>query len=312
MAAIRGYYKSKKQEAPYWRLVLRYGADGCLQAVLDEYLHILRESHGLVDESPQEATREMARAVGEVLSLRAVSLGADAPEVEAGTGLVRMEPKRLRAHYGLRFDDEHSETGRVVARKSSVREAFNSPFWPFVLATTSLGQEGLDFHCYCHAVVHWNLPSNPVDLEQREGRVHRYKGHAVRKNVAVMYGLAGALGDEDRWAGDAVPAALRDPWQLLFDRARSDRAADANDLVPYWVYPLDGGARIERYVPSLPLSRDQSRLEALVRSLVVYRAAIGQPRQQDLVDFLLARLPEDEVRGVGDVLKIDLSPPAQA
>ena len=38
----------------------------------------------------------------------------------------------------------------------------NSPFWPFVLATTSVGQEGLDFQQYCHAVVHWNLPSNPV------------------------------------------------------------------------------------------------------------------------------------------------------
>ena len=26
-----------------------------------------------------------------------------------------------------------------------MRAAFNSPFWPFVLATTSVGQEGLDF-----------------------------------------------------------------------------------------------------------------------------------------------------------------------
>ncbi len=51
------------------------------------------------------------------------------------------------------------------------------------LATTSVGQEGLDFHLYSHAILHWNLPSNPVDLEQREGRVHRFKGHAVRKNL---------------------------------------------------------------------------------------------------------------------------------
>lgn len=50
----------------------------------------------------------------------------------------------------------------------------------------SRSEEGLDFHRYCHAVVHWNLPSNPIDLEQREGRVHRYKGHAVRKNVASL------------------------------------------------------------------------------------------------------------------------------
>ena len=50
-------------------------------------------------------------------------------------------------------------------------------------------------------------------------------------------------------------------------------------------------------------------LRVLVRSLVVYRAAIGQPRQQDLVEFLLARLPDDEMRRVVDASKIDLSPP---
>ncbi|OYD87210.1 hypothetical protein CDG77_30600 [Nostoc sp. 'Peltigera membranacea cyanobiont' 213] len=51
---------------------------------------------------------------------------------------------------------------------------FKSQFRSFVLATTSVEQEGLDFHLYYHAIVHWNLPSNPVDLEQREGRVHGY------------------------------------------------------------------------------------------------------------------------------------------
>src|SRR5687768_7390850 len=84
--------------------------------------------------------------------------------------------------------------------RASFREAFNSPFWPFVLATTSVGQEGLDFHLYCHAVAHWNLPSNPVDMEQREGRVHRFKGHAVRKNIAQQHRHSAdpALGG-DRW-----------------------------------------------------------------------------------------------------------------
>ncbi len=35
-----------------------------------------------------------------------------------------------------------------------VRTAFNSPFWPFVLATTSASQKGIDFHRYCRCVVH--------------------------------------------------------------------------------------------------------------------------------------------------------------
>lgn len=30
-------------------------------------------------------------------------------------------------------------------RMPDVRRAFNSPFWPLVLASTSAGQEGIDF-----------------------------------------------------------------------------------------------------------------------------------------------------------------------
>ncbi|MDI7269693.1 MAG: helicase-related protein, partial [Myxococcota bacterium] len=101
------------------------------------------------------------------------------------------------------------------------RGAFNSPFRPFILASTSVGQEGLDFHLYCRALYHWNLPSNPVDLEQREGRIHRYKGHVIRKNLAEAFGLAGTEG--------AV-----DPWEALFARAAATRDPAATDLVPYW------------------------------------------------------------------------------
>jgi hypothetical protein len=157
-----------------------------------------------------------------------------------------------------------------------VQEAFNSPFRPFVLATTSVGQEELDFHTYCHAVVHWNLPANPVDLEQREGRVHRYKGHAVRKNLAHTYGLS-AMAEDDL-----------DPWERIFERGKEDRDVGESDLTPFWIYALDGGAKIERHVPALPLSRDSERLDALRASLAVYRMAntqeSGRSRISDLVD----------------------------
>lgn len=73
--------------------------------------------------------------------------------------------------------------------------------------------------------MHWNLPSNPVDLEQREGRVHRYKGHAVRKNIAEYYGLS-ALHSL---------AESADPWTQLFALAASQRKAGQSDLIPYWI-----------------------------------------------------------------------------
>ena len=57
-----------------------------------------------------------------------------------------------------------------------------------MLASTSIGQEGLDFHAYCRRIVHWNLPHNPIDFEQREGRINRFMCLAIRQNVAKKYG----------------------------------------------------------------------------------------------------------------------------
>ncbi|WP_339688870.1 helicase C-terminal domain-containing protein [uncultured Parasphingorhabdus sp.] len=62
-----------------------------------------------------------------------------------------------------------------------------------VLATTSVGQEGLDFHFYWHRLVDRNLPNNPIDLEQREGRVHRFKNHATRMNVSEQEAFLGTI-----------------------------------------------------------------------------------------------------------------------
>jgi len=185
---------------------------------------------------------------------------------------------------------------QAAMRESTIRAAFNSPFWPFVLATTSIGQEGLDFHPYCHAVVHWNLPSNPVDLEQREGRVHRYKGHAVRKNVAILVRKNGHA---------SMPGA--NPWAGFFKKAEK-HADHTSEIVPYWVFPIDDGAYIERHAPTLPLSREAARLPALRGSLAVYRMVFGQPRQEDLLEHLTRTVPEQDLARISGELYIDLEP----
>lgn len=245
---------------------------------------------------------KIAAEVIAALTLRTGSLRVDevlappyAREIE-----LKSEPMHLR--FAMRFgDDRHDEealpafTGSPAGtRKERVRAAFNSPFWPFVLVSTSVGQEGLDFHHYCHAITHWNLPSNPVDLEQREGRIHCYKGHAVRKNVAAAY----------------ASAALRQPdpdvWETVFALGRANRPQQENDLVPYWLFP--GDAKIERHVPAMPFSREVERLHELRRSLAIYRMVFGQSRQEDLIAYLLAELPEDERTKIVAELQVDLSP----
>jgi hypothetical protein len=296
MALLRGEDEGK----PYWRRVLEYSAEGNLQAVLDEYCHVLRESLGLTTKPAAEAAEGIASGVASALSLRTASLAVDDIKVRDGVPRIDLEPFRVRCRFALRFGDIRDDNGAALTRAGTVRDSFNSPFRPFVLASTSIGQEGLDFHQYCHVLYHWNLPSNPVDLEQREGRVHRYKGHAVRRNVALAFGLGGLAGAWKR-SGD--------PWEALFNLAKSSRPSDASDLVPYWLFEVDGGVAVERRVPMLPLSREHGQLERLRKSLAVYRLAFGQPRQQDLVAFLEATA---DAQGLDSLLqnRISLEPVA--
>jgi hypothetical protein len=69
----------------------------------------------------------------------------------------------------------------------------------------------------------------------------------------------------------------------MFDCARQQTQVD-NELVPYWIY--EGPVKVERRLLMLPFSREVQRLAWLKRSLAVYRLAFGQPRQDDLLDYL--------------------------
>jgi len=143
--------------------------------------------------------------VAEALSLRPAQIELSQYALQRGR-IVQTHPITLRGRFAMRLAQKgKDETG--VNRTGLVRTAFNSPFRPFVLASTSVGQEGLDFHPYCHGIVHWNLPGNPVDMEQREGRVHRYKNHAVRLNLVAGY------------FQDAREGQASDPWASMFDAA---------------------------------------------------------------------------------------------
>jgi hypothetical protein len=263
---------------------------------MDEYAHILVESRGLIDADRSSIAATVSKAISDSLTLRTSTAKADI--IKANQRRVRIadgDAIRIRTRFAMRFGDQDAEDGAEPTRADSVRAAFNSPFWPFILASTSVGQEGLDFHHYCHAVVHWNLPSNPVDLEQREGRVHRYKGHALRKNIAAAF-------------ADASDNEATDPWTEIFDTARSSRGDGENDLFPFWI-ATNGEARIERHVPTLPHSRELIQKENLRRSLVLYRLVFGQNRQEDLVDYLARHLPPDQVETTVELCRVDISPP---
>ena len=288
--AFRGLFNQPESQAllrtgtddVYWQSVLQHCVHHDLQSVLDEYMHVLVEAEGLMDAEPAYAVAVLAETIDDALSLKPAQI--EIKRYRARRDRLEISPElRMRGRFATRLLQKGQEDG--AQRTDTVRTAFNSPFRPFVLASTSVGQEGLDFHPYCHRLVHWNLPTNPVDLEQREGRIHRYKNHAVRLNLAARY--AHSLKDD---------ADIGDPWRKLFQVAHT-QAKRPGDMEPFWL--LEGETRIEKYALSLPFSRESALLEWLKRSVALYRLAFGQPRQDDLLSFL------DKVDGLG--ADIDLS-----
>lgn len=297
--------RSEIKSGAYWRRVLNYAHGGQIQAVLDEYVHVLTGSMGGSFEDLPSRMKAISSEIIRSIVLRAAPLSADHIEAPAGARAITISSVSMRLRFAMRFGEEQDQDDPVAisgavskgSRKERVRAAFNSPFWPFVLVSTSVGQEGLDFHHYCHAITHWNLPANPVDLEQREGRIHRFKGHAIRKNVAAAFGTK------------ALKEKGRDPWANAFDLAVCKRQRHENDLVPYWHFP--GAAMIERHVPALPFSREKDRIESLRKALVIYRMVLGQSRQEDLISYLLAEIPEEDHADIVAELRINLSPAHQ-
>lgn len=282
IAIVELQYPQKSLD--YWQKVIQYCIDGNIQAVLDEYVFMLLNEY--------DNPIEMGNSICNVLSMRTTNL-----KVDDSASFSKKEPEdndvrhSLRSHYAAAFGVNAKSNQGSEVRATSIREAFNSPFRPFVLATTSIGQEGLDFHWYCRRIIHWNLPNNPIDFEQREGRINRFQGKVIRQRVADKY--VSMINGEEK------------PWDKLFKLARKDKelAKFPCDIVPDWHFDSDG-VSIERIVPLYQFSMDISRYSEMLKILGLYRLTFGQPRQEELAEALESALTPDET----EKLLIDLCP----
>lgn len=84
---------------------------------------------------------------------------------------------------------------------------FNTPFFPNVLAATSVLQEGVNLHMQCRKVHHYGIAWTPGDNEQRVGRVDRLFGLVNRQleldgrsELAICYPYLARSFDEDQLA----------------------------------------------------------------------------------------------------------------
>lgn len=269
-----------KSEEAHWRNLISYCKDGNMQAMFDEYAHLI--TNGL--DKDKTTIQRLHYVIAESMSIRTTLYGIDTlnsfkQRVSGG----KAKATTLRTHFAVAFTKGEGNSDKATDRKKIVRNAFNSPFRPFVLASTSIGQEGLDFHNYCRKIVHWNLPSNPIDLEQREGRINRFECLAIRQNIAERY-------------GDSIFTS--DVWREMFEiavRDTTDKHQHSSDLIPFWGVPeTDEMVRIERIVPMYPFSRDISAYERMIKILSLYRLTLGQARQEELLEYIIQNSDESE------------------
>ena len=264
----------------YYEQVLYYCAMGNLQSILDEYCHMIDEGN---------------KACNIIEKMNNSFISASPYRIETTETYCKdMQANAMRR--GFAFDYAKVVADKNLKHNGTLQQAFNSPFRPFVLATTSVGQEGLDFHWYARKIVHWNLPSNPVDMEQREGRINRFKCLAIRRNIAKFFG------EYKTW--DEMFDAADKKWRIQSD-------SEYSEMVPYWCLPTEvirendaELEHIERLVPLFPMSIDGIRYKHLIDVLSLYRLTMGQPRQEELLQMLEGKVSKEQMQQ----LLFDLSP----
>ena len=264
----RWFYNSlRRKKETYPQAIRRATVDGNLEAVLDEHLWI---------------TSRLRNMKGEELA-HELKNGFD---VKSGTfNLHPLDGDKestfsLRCHAALPFTQQRSvsaddsKKGNKI-RTDDLRRAFNTPFWPYVLATTSVGQEGLDFHAWCDSLLHWDLCRNPVDLEQREGRIQRFGGLSIRRGIAKKLDAQSLV----------VESADGGPWTNI-EKLAEEQLSDESGLMPWWV--CEGG-NVNRYIFDVPTSEQNHWFEWIQEQRLLYRLALGQPNQEDLLEVLRSK-----------------------
>lgn len=284
LSAIINKKRKAINNSVYWKDVLKYCVDGNLQSVLDEYGHMIyADNKNIILFSER--------------FYNTININTTSIKVDSADSFLNEEKKVMRCHFAVDFGNQDMDKEEGRNRMANVLDNFNSPFRPFVLASTSIGQEGLDFHYYCRKIVHWNLPSNPIDFEQREGRINRFKGLVIRQNIVKKYKYTLEINDSDIW-------------EHLFRKAREIEGNGENpkpELVPYWHVEGDG-IHIERIVPILPYSKEVIQLKRLLETLTLYRLTFGQPRQEELLESLFNGIKPEDIDEIREKLMINLSP----
>lgn len=240
--------------------LLNYCGCGCLQDMLFEFFAIKNNDF----KGSLETALKYKGSTVYVLNSTTYKTGISEEEIKSDS-----EFWKITCRFADRFTPDGSDTGVSetskigIEHQKAVQEAFNSPFWPMILTTTSAGQEGIDLDSYCRRIMHYSIPSSPMAFEQRDGRIDRRMSLASRQRMTQLWGNAVCMPE----------CSCKDYWQQLYCQC-----LDNSGMSPLWSMREDTDKiRIERIVPFVPQSDEELAYRKLVDLKMRYRRAFGKP-----------------------------------
>jgi hypothetical protein len=260
-----------RRRIPVWKRLVNLCLDGNLESVLDEHFWVYSKINGL-DEPGEERFKKLLKHVYELFSVQMGGSRILETDNRGDDFNVRAHVARPFSEFIAETDSKGHKTGGGKTAKERLKDRFNSPFWPHVLTTTSAGQEGLDFHVWCNSVVHWDVRTSPIDMEQREGRVQRFAGLGVRREIANVCG--GSMWKDLK--------RNESPWQQL-EALAVENKDNNTPMHPWWTF---NGSHPNTHFFDIQFTQQLLRYNRVRQQQMVYRLALGQSNQHALVNIL--------------------------
>ncbi|MGN0649399.1 MAG: DEAD/DEAH box helicase family protein [Oscillospiraceae bacterium] len=276
--------------------ILRYCYDGGIHEVFDEFRFSCSEIFDELSDSNSETKKPSISLISDRHHVSRVKIRVF-EKMEAFD-----EPDKLKqfecdfaignnpkeADTNSKKAESKSDDDKLNTLKSKI-DVFNTPFRPFCFISTTIGQEGFDFHLYCRRVVHWDLEYNPIKFEQREGRVNRYHSLTIRLNAAKK--KQGKMS----WAERFKQLAEED----------IDKVNKTHGLYPDFI--LDGDFKIVREGYFLPYSAESKNISEVLKAVGYYRSLLGQFGDDQYEELFQKMLAAQSEKGDKDVNKYFIS-----
>lgn len=207
--------------------------------------------------------------------------------------------------------------GSSFAERAEVRESFNEAADRIrLLVATDVAAEGLNLQTSCRYVVHYEVPWNPMRLEQRNGRVDR---HGQARDVTAFHFTS----DEDEDVKfldyvvnkvDKVRSDLGSVGEVI-DRGLEERFADeqlSTEEMDRRVELVREHAAQRTDLPEPEASIDERAGDGAAAALAATAESLRiDPESLERLLIVAVKLDQGEVRPTGDgAVKLHRSPPS--